>query len=470
MSISLPRPTIFAPATATGRAGVAVIRVSGPAAGAALRALTGTGLPPPRKAVRARFRDPDAGTAIDDGLALWFPSPASFTGEDVAEFHFHGSRAVLTAMVAALGGMEGLRLAEPGEFTRRAFDAGKLDLTEVEGLADLIEAETEAQRRQALRQLSGEFGRLVETWRIRLLKALAYAEAEIDFPDEDLPGRLVDSLRPDLERLIEEIGHTLADERRGERLREGLSIAILGPPNAGKSSLLNALARREAAIVSAIAGTTRDVIEVHLDLGGYPVVVADTAGLREIPVLSATADLAAAQGQIEAEGVRRALARAEAADLKLLVLDATDREIEPAIAALIDADTLVVRNKIDLIADPKNRLSEHGAALAQDGKGPYPISVRSGAGMAALLGAVASEVAARLAGGSTAPPITRARHRRAIEDCQGALIRALAAGDLPAELFAEDLRLAARALGQVVGRVGVEDVLDAIFREFCIGK
>ncbi len=260
--------TIFALSTPPGRAGIAVVRLSGQAAGAALEALTGRRRPPPRSARLARLRDPDSGAAIDHALVLWFPAPASFTGEDMVELHLHGGRAVVGAAMETLARRRGLRLAEPGEFTRRAFDNGKLDLSEVEGLADLIDAETEAQRRQALRQMGGELSRIVEGWRARLLPAVAHCEAAIDFSDEDLPEDLMTPMRAVLEELSREIGAFLADERRGERLRDGLQIAIIGPPNSGKSSLLNALAKREVAIVSETAGTTRDVIEVHLDLGG----------------------------------------------------------------------------------------------------------------------------------------------------------------------------------------------------------
>lgn len=448
--------TIFAPASAAGKAGVAVIRISGPAARETLRQLTRRDVPAPRMAKRARFFDA-SGAVIDDGLALFFPAPNSFTGEDVAELHVHGSRAVLAALIAALGRMPGLRLAEPGEFTRRAFDAGKLDLAQVEGLADLIAAETEAQRRQARHQLDGALGALAETWRARLTRMLAYAEAEIDFPDEDLPGGLIAGLGADIDLLAAEIRGQLADTR-GERLREGISIAIVGPPNAGKSSLLNALARREAAIVSATAGTTRDVIEVQMDLAGYPVSLADTAGLRELP---AAADGHAA---IESEGIRRALARAEAADLKLLVLDATAGEPDESVTALIDANTLVVLNKIDAAPHAQPIVAGH----------TWRLSVKAGTGMADLLTALTMEVEKRLAGrDETAPLITRARHRRALEDCVAALERAhraAASGTAEPELLAEDLRLAARALGRITGRVGVEDILDIVFREFCIGK
>ena len=441
--------TIFALATAPGRAGIAVLRLSGPDARPALEALAGV-LPPPRRATRARFRDPATGETIDDGLALFFPAPRSFTGEDVAELHTHGSRAVVAALVAALARLPGLRPAAPGEFTRRAFEQGKLDLTAAEGLADLVAAETAAQRRQALRQLAGELGRLYEAWRGRLLRALAEIEAEIDFPEEGLPPDLWRGVRAEAQALRDEIVRHLADGHRGERLRDGVAVAILGPPNAGKSSLMNALARRDVAITAAGAGTTRDVIEVALDLGGYPVLLADTAGLRE------------AADAVEEEGVRRARARAAAADLKLIVVDAARPEEAAAIAGLIDAASLVVANKLDLApasrADWADRLGA-GPALR--------LSVRTGEGMAGLLARLEAEVARRFAGGG-APAITRARHRHALEETVAALERFLGA-TLP-ELAAEDLRAATRALGRITGRVDVEDLLNVIFREFCIGK
>lgn len=436
--------TIFAPATAPGRSGVAVVRVSGPETATAVKALAGNDLPSPRVATLRTLRDPRSGDALDDGLVLWFPAPRSFTGEDVAELHLHGGRAVVAGVIEALASVSGLRVAEPGEFTRRAFENGKLDLTAAEGLADLIDAETSAQRRQALRQMEGALGRIYEGWRHRLTRALAHIEADIDFPDEDLPGGVADAVRPVLKGLVGEIGAHLEDGRRGERLREGLHIAIVGAPNAGKSSLLNALARREAAIVSARAGTTRDVIEVHLDLGGFPVVLADTAGLRE------------AVDEIEEEGVRRALARAAAADVKIAVFDATV-PADAATLGLIDADTVVVMNKMDVAAGVPT--VEGIAAIA--------VSARTGSGLRELEERLAAFSAERLAG-TGAPALTRARHRAALEECRDALTRALTAA-LP-ELAAEDVRLASRALGRITGRVDVEDLLDVIFRDFCIGK
>ncbi|HZB91696.1 MAG TPA: tRNA uridine-5-carboxymethylaminomethyl(34) synthesis GTPase MnmE [Stellaceae bacterium] len=446
--MTTPTDTIFALATAPGRAGIAVLRLSGPEAGRALRALAGR-LPAPRQATRARFSDPRRGEVIDDGLMLFFPAPRSFTGEDVAELQVHGGRAVVAALVEALAAL-GLRPAEAGEFTRRAFENGKLDLTAAEGLADLVAADTAAQRRQALRQLEGELGRLYEAWRARLLGALAQLEAEIDFPEEGLPPALFARVTAAAAALREEIARHLADDRRGERLREGVAIAIIGPPNAGKSSLMNALARRDVAITAASAGTTRDVLEVALDLGGYPVLLADTAGLRE------------AGDDVEAEGVRRARARAEAADLRLVLLDATRPEEAAGLAGLIDGNALVIANKIDLAPGD-------GARWADElGAGPaLRLSVRTGEGMEGLLARLEAEIARRFAPGA-APVVTRARHRRALEDCVAALDRFPAAG-LP-ELAAEDLRAATRALGRITGRVDVEDMLDIIFREFCIGK
>ncbi len=440
--------TIFALATAPGRSGVAVVRISGPAAVATLATLTGKVPPAPRRAVRATLRHPTTGDALDDALVLRFAAPASFTGEDVVELHLHGGRAVVAGVIEALAGLPGLRIAEPGEFTRRAFENGKLDLTEAEAVADLVDAETTAQRRQALRQMDGALGRLYDGWRDRLTRALAHLEADIDFAEEDLPGGLAAAVQPVVERLRAEIAGHLDDGGRGERLREGLHIAIVGAPNAGKSSLLNALARRDAAIVSARAGTTRDVIEVHLELGGYPVVLADTAGLRE-----------AAADEVEEEGIRRARDRARQADVKIAVFDASALPaLDAATEALVDADTVVVFNKSDL-RDPPSQ----GVA----GAIPLPVSARTGRGLAALEQRLTAFSADRLAVGS-APTLTRARHRAALEECRDALERALSA-PLP-ELAAEDIRLASRALGRITGRVDVEDLLDIIFRDFCIGK
>ncbi len=446
--------TIFALATPAGRSGVAVIRVSGPDSARSLRALTRAAPPPARVAARRKLWIPAPGDGespppamIDDGLVLWFPGPASFTGEDVVEFHVHGGPAVIAAMAEALGDL-GLQLAEPGAFTRRAFDNGKLDLTEVEGLADLIAADTEAQRRQALRQMEGELGALYESWRMTLLQGLARMEAAIDFPDEDLPAGLIAGVDEMLRSMAAAISRHLDDAHRGERLRDGLSVVILGAPNVGKSSLLNRLARREAAIVSAQAGTTRDVIEVRLDLGGFPVLIADTAGLRAAP------------DEIEAEGIRRALQRAAHADLKLLLFDGgTWPAAAEETRRLIDDAAILVLNKADLAA---------AAAIPElAGRRLLPVSARTGAGLEALLAEIGRRAAGLLAAGD-APVLTRLRHRKALEDCLESLQRGLQAP--LAELKSEDLRGAVQALGRITGRVDVEDVLDLVFREFCIGK
>lgn len=432
--------TIFALSSGRGPAGVAVVRVSGRRAGEAVLQLTGKALPAPRVAVLRELLDSETGETIDQSLLLWFPSPASFTGEDVAEFHVHGGPAVVSGVLTALGHLDGLRPAEPGEFTRRAFLAGKMDLTQVEGLADLIHAETEAQRRQALRQMQGVLTNLYEGWRSRLIRALAYVEADIDFADEDdVPEHVSAQVRGQIESLSEEIARHLADGSRGERLRDGLSVAIIGKPNAGKSSLLNALAKRDVAIVSNIAGTTRDIIEVHLNLGGYPVTLIDTAGLRET------------DDPVEAEGVARARARAEAADLRLHL---TPYGEEPATA---DESTLAVVTKVDL---------EDGAdAGARDGR--FYISILTGAGLGELIAHLADWAGKALSGGESVL-LTRERHRHALETCRACLQNAIVQPDLV--LMAEDMRLAARALGRITGRVDVEDLLDVIFRDFCIGK
>jgi tRNA modification GTPase len=445
--------TIFALSTVAGRSAVAVLRLSGPAAGWALEALTGKGRPAPRRAALARLADPRSGTTIDHGLVLWFPGPESFTGEDMAELQLHGGPAVVAAAVDTLTALDGLRPAEPGDFTRRAFYNGKLDLAEVEGLADLIAAETEAQRRQALRQMEGALSGLIQSWRGRLTACLAHLEAVMDFPDEGLPAETEAAISRDILGLENDIAQYLDDNRRGERLRDGFRIAILGPPNVGKSSLLNAMARREAAIVSATAGTTRDVIEVHLDLGGYPVTLLDTAGLREASEAPAN--------PVEKEGIRRALERAAEADLRLVVFEQPAwPPAESQALALIETDGLVVVNKVDL-SDGVVPTNFHGRPV-------LPVSAKSGAGLSSLLARLEAEVAGRLGQGGAAPSVTRARHRLALDGCREALRRAKDA-ELP-ELAAEDLRLALRALGRITGKVDVEDLLDVIFRDFCIGK
>ncbi|AOZ68083.1 tRNA uridine-5-carboxymethylaminomethyl(34) synthesis GTPase MnmE [Rhodobacter xanthinilyticus] len=425
--------TIFALATARGKAGVAVIRISGPRAFAAAESLAGR-LPAPRRAGLRHLRL--GAEALDEAVVLCFEAGASFTGEEVAELHLHGAVATVSVVLRALGAVEGLRLAEPGEFTRRALENGRLDLAQVEGLSDLIEAETEAQRKQALRVLSGAVGEVVEAWRAKLVRAAALIEATIDFADEEVP---VD-VSPEVLELIGEVSGAVRAEigRLGaaERIREGFEVAIVGRPNAGKSTLLNALAGREAAITSEIAGTTRDVIEVRMDLGGLAVTLLDTAGLRE------TEDV------VEAIGVERAVSRAEAADLRIFLLD---REEIPLIAPR-DGD-LLVQGKADL--HPAEGLA---------------ISGKTGAGVDALVAAVTERLTERAAGAGV---MSRERHRealaRAIRSLESARDEVLRGGER-AELAAEGLRQAARALESLVGRVDVEHLLDEIFASFCIGK
>src|SRR5712692_3958303 len=452
------RDTIFALSSGRPPAAIAVIRVSGPRAGRALAQMIGR-LPQPRRASLARVRDPASGEVIDEGLALWFPGPNSETGEDVAELQVHGGRAVIAAVLAALAGVNGLRPAEAGEFTRRAFENGRMDLTAVEGLADLVAAETEAQRRQAFRQLEGLLGARAETWRQRLIEALALVEAGIDFVDEDDVPRdamahALELVRP----LAEEISQAGAGP--GERLREGLRVAIAGPPNAGKSTLFNRLARREAAIVSPFPGTTRDVLEVHLDLGGYPVTVLDTAGIRS------TAD------PVEQEGVRRASEQAAGADLVLWIVDAAAIETESAANVLCSIEVpagstfWLVVNKIDLVTnDERGRIeSRFGGELPV-----HLLSSRTAMGVDELVNALAGFAERYF----TPEPalVTRARQRIRLQETVLALRGAQrAAQDGREEIMAEQLRLATRSLGRLLGRVDVEDILDVIFRDFCIGK
>jgi tRNA modification GTPase len=452
------RSTIFALSSGRPPAAIAVVRVSGPRAGIALEQLIGR-LPEPRKAALARVRDPASGEVIDEALALWFPAPRSETGEDVAELQLHGGQAVIAGVLDALSMIEGCRPAEAGEFTRRAFENGRLDLTAVEGLADLIAAETPAQRRLAFRQLKGLIGDRAEAWRRRLIEALALVEARIDFSDEaDVPE---DLLRPALyaaQQLRDEIAGVLADGRRGERLRDGLVVAIAGPPNAGKSTLLNRLARREAAIVSPYAGTTRDVIEVHLDLDGYPVTLLDTAGIRD------------SDEPVEQEGVRRARERAAAADLVLWVIDGSASGVaaEDQPKSLANTAIWLVRNKID----QADKNSYAGAAELDNSEYEFMLSISAlrGVGMEALTGALSSYAKTYFAS-TESVIVTRARHRRALEETVAALDRAVIRGHSnDEELIAEELRSAATTLGRLTGRVDVEDILDVIFRDFCIGK
>ncbi|SFV37598.1 tRNA uridine-5-carboxymethylaminomethyl(34) synthesis GTPase MnmE [Hyphomicrobium facile] len=432
--------TIFALSSAPGRAGVAVIRVSGPAAQAALEMMSGP-LPKPRFAAYRTIKHPTTGEALDRAVVIWFKAPSTETGEDIAEFQIHGSRAVIAAILSALGKIAGCRLAEPGEFARRAFENGKLDLAEVEGLADLIDAETDAQRRQALAQTAGSLSKIYESWRTRLIEIAALTEAAIDFSDEgDVSASSFAEARKRAASLQKEVAAHLDDGHRGEILRDGFRVALLGPPNAGKSSLLNVLARREAAIVSAEAGTTRDVIEVRLDLAGLPVIVSDTAGIRE------------AANDIEREGIRRSLAAARDADLVLWLTE--NYESIPPLSFSRET-SLEIRSKQDL------GFESEISGLA--------ISAKTGAGIDQLIAEIARRAHAAV-GSGTEPALTRARHREALENALKDIGVFLNGPADAIELRAEDVRRAAHALGRITGRVDVEDVLDQIFSRFCIGK
>ena len=435
--------TIYALATAQGRAGIAVIRVSGPRAFESLSLLS-SDVFPPRQAVLTRLFAPHDRSLIDECIVITYHQPRSYTGEKTVEYNIHGGKAVRDSLLLALSKMEGHRLAEPGEFTRRAFENGTLDLTQAEAVADLIHAETEMQKQLALRQMGGSLSDLYQSWAADLVKALAYAEAQIDFAEEDLPEDEVRAhITPVLEKTGTEIDVHLNDGHRGEILREGIKIAIIGAPNAGKSSLINALAKRDVAIVSDMAGTTRDVLEVHLDLNGYPVILYDTAGLR-----SDTDDA------IEREGIRRVQSKAEESALRILLFDGT-KPMDKETLSLRDNHSLVVVNKIDLIA-------------GQHDSGMLGISTKTGAGLEELIETVSRETAALFEDLQTAPSLTRARHREALVMARDHITRALNA-QTP-DLIAEDIRLCVRAIGRITGRVDVEDLLDIIFRDFCIGK
>jgi tRNA modification GTPase len=447
--------TIFALSSGRPPSAIAVVRVSGPQAGNALGFLAGK-LPAPRSATRVLLRD--AGRQpIDDAVVLWFPGPASATGEDVAEFHVHGGRAVLAALFAALSGFAELRAAEPGEFSRRAFENGKLDLTEAEALDDLIRADTDRQRRQALRQLKGLLGDKARDWRARIIEASALIEAGIDFSDEgDVPAELIAPGVAKIRALLVEIEEVLAAQGRSERLRDGLVVAIAGPPNVGKSTLMNQLARREVAIVSPHAGTTRDVIEVQLDLDGYPVTVIDTAGIRDT------------DDPVEQEGVRRARARAADADLVLWMTDAQqENELRDGTSPV-----WVVRNKIDLDAGPADsqRAAEPAGAWKGEGGGTdFRISASRSDGIGELVTALVS-FAQDYFGTVDGGLIGRERQRKLLQQTAVSLQRSMVAIEDGEELAAEDLRAAAYALGRLLGRVDVEDILEVIFRDFCVGK
>jgi tRNA modification GTPase len=441
--------TIFALATASGRAAVAVVRISGPRSREVLIAL-GASLPSPRRAALRRLRGADR-AILDEALVLWLPGPGSFTGEDSAELHLHGGRATVEAVSGALAHF-GLRLAEPGEFSRRAFHNGKLDLTQAEAIADLVDAETEGQRRQALGQLEGALSARYIGWRTRLIQALARLEAAVDFPDEDLPDALSAEVGERITLLADELEAAVADEGRGERVRDGYRIALVGAPNAGKSSLLNRLVRRDAAIVADRPGTTRDVIEVPTVIEGFKVLFADMAGLRD------------ADDFVEAEGVRRARAWAKGADLRLWVVDQSATGHWAQARGVAGPGDILVLNK----ADRPARADRRQAQRAAEGMEVLDVSAIEEGGTTGLESALALRL--RRLGGEDFPAVTRIRHRRHLQEAVSALRRAVRGLALSPELGAEDLRHAGLALGRIAGRIDSEQVLDEVFSSFCIGK
>lgn len=440
--------TIYALSTPPGRGAIAIIRLSGGYTQKIVEKLTGKALPEPRQAALRVLSDPETGDPIDSGLVLFFKAPHSYTGEDMAELHIHGGVAIVDCILEVLSRFEGLRPAEPGEFTRLAVLNGRMDLTQAEAVADMIDSETMAQQKQAFRQMQGALGELYEGWRQKLALSLAHLEADIEFADEDLPGGIGQAVLSEVAILKDEIAAHILDDR-GRTLRHGVEIAIIGAPNVGKSSVLNYLAGREAAIVSARAGTTRDVVEVSLTLGGVPAVLADTAGIRE------------AGDEIEREGVRRALKRATKADIRLHVTAFG----EPAQAdeARFQEGDIYVANKQDLGATPRP-----SGVLAEDF---YEISAETGAGMPALIAALNARVQEKF-GLAERPALTRTRHRNALQEASVALERGFerAGSGMELELVAEDLRLAMREIGRITGAVDVENLLDIVFRDFCIGK
>lgn len=440
--------TIFAWATAPGRAGVAVMRISGTHALAVLSYLGVTQMPSPRQAALVSIKHPKTGALIDCCLCLTFPTPASFTGEDVVELHTHGSRAIIQSLTDCLSEHPHLRLAEPGEFSRRAFINNKMDLIQAEGLADLIDAETQSQHAQAMRQMEGAIGKRYYNFRERILQALALMEAYIDFPDEEIPDHVTQEANETIQKLKEEIDESLTDKGIGEKIREGLVATIIGAPNAGKSSLLNTLSGRDVAIVSEEAGTTRDMIEVHLNLDGYPLTIIDTAGLRQT------------DQSVEAEGIRRAKDKAKYADLKIAVFDfVTSSQPDEETTNLIDKNTIVVCNKADLA---QNFVPEKICGIP-----PITLSTSTNCGVDNLIRTLKTRVESLVTAADT-PIITRARHRQELAYVSGRLSSFL--DGAPLELMTEDLRSATQAIARITGKIDVDDVLDIIFGSFCIGK
>ena len=442
--------TIYALSSGPGISGIAVIRVSGKNTAEVVKKLTGDKLPRPRVATLTKFNKNGGKELIDEGVIIWFPAPNSYTGEDLAEFHVHGSRAVVNAMHFSISKVKNCRLAEPGEFTKRAFQNGKINLLKAESIADLISSETEIQRKQALKIMSGKSSDKFNSWREKLLKILSHIEAKIDFPDEDLPENIISEIRKTSNKVLTEIKKTLNDQKVGERIREGFKIAIVGPTNAGKSSLLNYLSKRDVAIVSEIAGTTRDVIETHLNLDGYPVVVSDTAGIRD------------SKNEIEKKGIKVALNRAEDADLKLVIVSAKNVDFTVILKSLLSKDAILVVNKSDLMKGKLNRKFKKYEHVL--------ISIKKDLNLNKLISKIKNKLKNKFINSENIL-ITRERHRQNLKNCVYHLQKfqeKKLANDF--DKAAEDLRLATRHLGMIVGKVDVEELLGSIFNDFCIGK
>ena len=442
--------TIYALSSGSGISGIAVIRVSGKNTSTVIKKITGTKLPPPKIATLRKFNKNGEKNMIDEGILIWFPAPNSYTGEDLAEFHVHGSRAVVHAMQLAISKIKNCRLAEPGEFTKRAFQNGRINLLKAESIADLISAETEIQRKQALKIMRGKSSDKFNLWREKLLKILSHIEAKIDFPDEDLPNNILKEIHKTSNKILNEIKKTLDDQKVGERIREGFKIAIVGPPNSGKSSLLNYLSRRDVAIVSETAGTTRDVIETHLNLDGYPVIASDTAGIRN------------SKNEIEKKGIKIALKRAQDADLRLIIVSAKNVEFSSVLKGLMSKNSILVINKSDLIKGKLNKNFKKYENIL--------ISLKKNSNLNKLILKIKSKLKNKSIS-SEDILITRERHRQNLINCVQHLERfknKKSTSDF--DKAAEDLRLATRNLGMIVGKVDVEELLGSIFNDFCIGK
>jgi len=442
--------TIYALSSGPGIAGVAVVRVSGKETSKVIKLVTNDDLPTPRVATLRKMNNINTNELIDEGLLIWFPGPQSYTGEDLAEFHVHGSRAVVTALHTSISNVENCRLAEPGEFTRRAFQNGRINLLKAESIGDLISSETEIQRKQALKIMNGKSSDIFNSWRVKLLKILSHVEAIIDFPDEDLPKEIMLEIKQTSKQVLNEIKKVLNDQKVGEIIREGFKIAIVGPTNVGKSSLLNYLSKKDVAIVSETAGTTRDVIETHLNLDGYPVVVSDTAGIRD------------SKDEIEKKGIKLALKRAEEADLRLVVIEPKNLDFTGFLKDLFDENSILVINKSDLL---KKNLDSQIKKLEH-----VVISIISDSNLDILINKIKSKLKNKFISTEDIL-ITRERHRQHLEQCVEHL-KSFSDKKKNDDLDkgAEDLRLATRHLGMIVGKVDVEEILASIFNDFCIGK